>query len=182
MTDAIVLGFDPDGEAAFGVAILSGSRVTAGTVSSVREAMDRARAQCGGRKVVAAGIDTLLHWSTDRGSWRPAARRTVQFWTAGKREAAIVRHEREARLRPLSEDRGGYRARAAARCSTRTRKLRRVRARSLPDGAANLQWWRRRLCRIGTPRRGDHLGRRYCPAPGGGQVRGHARLNSKRVR
>lgn len=53
---------------------MAGSRVTAGTVSSVREAMDWARAQCGGRKVLAAGIDTLLHWSTDRGGWRPADR------------------------------------------------------------------------------------------------------------
>jgi hypothetical protein len=74
MLDEIVLGFDPGGESAFGVAILSGSTVTAGTVSSVREAMDWARAQCGGRTVASAGIDSLLHWSMDRGGWRPAHR------------------------------------------------------------------------------------------------------------
>jgi hypothetical protein len=54
MTDDIVLGFDPGGESAFGAAVLSGSRVTAGTVSSVQEAMDVARTQCGSLKVVAA--------------------------------------------------------------------------------------------------------------------------------
>jgi Protein of unknown function (DUF429) len=74
MTDDIVLGFDPGGESAFGVAILSESRAKTGTVSSVHEAMDWARAQCGDRKVVAAGIDTLLHWSTARGGWRPVDR------------------------------------------------------------------------------------------------------------
>lgn len=72
MMDDIVLGFDPGGQSAFGMAILSGSLVRTGTVSSVSEAMDWARAQCGNRNVVAAGIDTLLHWSTARGGWRPA--------------------------------------------------------------------------------------------------------------
>lgn len=74
MAKELFLGFDPGGGSTFGVAALSGSAVTASTVSSVREAVDWAIAQSGGRDVTAAGVDTLLHWSTHPGGWRPADR------------------------------------------------------------------------------------------------------------
>lgn len=72
MTESVILGFDPGGDSTFGVAMLSGPHVISNTVSSVREAIDWTIAQCGNREVTAAGIDTLLHWSTVRGGWRPA--------------------------------------------------------------------------------------------------------------
>lgn len=74
MTEEVFLGFDPGGGSTFGVAMLSQSAVTAFTVSSVTEAIEWAVAQCRDRRVTAAGIDTLLHWSTAPGGWRPADR------------------------------------------------------------------------------------------------------------
>ncbi len=72
MTAGVTLGFDPGGEESFGVAILSGPRATAATVSSVGEAIAWTKAQCCNTVPPAAGIDTLLHWSQAPGGWRPA--------------------------------------------------------------------------------------------------------------
>lgn len=70
----MILGFDPGGERAFGCALLDGGKVTSATVSSVDEAVNWARTKAGSRVPSAAGIDTLLHWTTARGGWRPCDR------------------------------------------------------------------------------------------------------------
>jgi hypothetical protein len=70
--DDVYLGFDPGGDRGFGVAILHGTYARAATVSAVSEAIDWALKQCGTNEPMAAGIDTLLHWSDGPGGWRPA--------------------------------------------------------------------------------------------------------------
>src|ERR1700689_2446213 len=69
--DDIYLGFDPGGDRKFGVAILNGSFVKTGVVSSVHDAMNWAENECQEQKPKAVGIDTLLHWSTCRSGTRP---------------------------------------------------------------------------------------------------------------
>jgi hypothetical protein len=73
--DDIYLGFDPGGERGFGVAILYGTDAAAATVSTVSDDMKWALSKCGMRQPIAAGIDTLLHWSDGPGGWRPADRK-----------------------------------------------------------------------------------------------------------
>jgi hypothetical protein len=70
--DNVYLGFDPGGDRGFGVALLRGTYARAATVSAVSEAIDWALKQCGTDQPIAAGIDTLLHWSDGPGGWRPA--------------------------------------------------------------------------------------------------------------
>jgi predicted nuclease with RNAse H fold len=72
--DDVYLGFDPGGGRGFGVAILRGSDARAATVSAVSEAIDWALKKCGTNEPMAAGIDTMLHWSDGPGGWRPADR------------------------------------------------------------------------------------------------------------
>ncbi|MBI5011425.1 MAG: DUF429 domain-containing protein [Methylocystis sp.] len=71
--EGIYLGFDPGGYGKFGVAIIDGNCVKASTVSTVDDAMKWAVDECKARarEPIAAGIDTLLHWATGRGGWRP---------------------------------------------------------------------------------------------------------------
>ena len=71
-SDDMFLGFDPGGRHGFGVALVAGTVVSAGTLDRVADAMAWATAQCGSRLPIAAGIDTLLHWSDAPGGWRPA--------------------------------------------------------------------------------------------------------------
>jgi hypothetical protein len=70
----IFLGFDPGGRRKFGVALLQGENASASTCSGVGEAVSWALNECRKTKPVAAGIDTLLHWSTDNGGMRNADR------------------------------------------------------------------------------------------------------------
>lgn len=67
----IYLGFDPGGDRSFGVALLQGDRMLASTVSNVDEAITWSVSECGSRQPIAAGIDTLLHWSTANSGTRP---------------------------------------------------------------------------------------------------------------
>ena len=67
----IYLGFDPGGDRRFGVALLEGDCVTTSTISSVADAINWAVQECGQRQPIAAGIDTLLHWTTTRSGLRP---------------------------------------------------------------------------------------------------------------
>lgn len=71
--EGIYLGFDPGGRCKFGVAIIDGNCVKASTVSTVDEAMKWAVDKCKARarEPKAAGVDTLLHWATGGGGWRP---------------------------------------------------------------------------------------------------------------
>ena len=66
------LGFDPGGINRFGVAIISGSLVSFKTVSNIKEAMEWAIEISRGQKPTAAGIDTILHWSTGQSGFRNA--------------------------------------------------------------------------------------------------------------
>jgi hypothetical protein len=67
----IYLGFDPGGDCRFGVALLDGDCVKASTVSTVDDAVKWAVDECGSRRPIAAGIDTLLHWATTKSGMRP---------------------------------------------------------------------------------------------------------------
>jgi hypothetical protein len=71
-TNDITLGFDPGGENGFGCCVLRADRLRIKTVSSIKEAMSWAVAECGGDVPISAGIDTLLHWSDGSGGWRRA--------------------------------------------------------------------------------------------------------------
>lgn len=73
--DDVYPGFDPGGDRGFGVAILRGSDARAATVSAVSQAIDWALKMCGTNEPMAAGIDTMLHWSDGPGGWRPADRK-----------------------------------------------------------------------------------------------------------
>jgi hypothetical protein len=70
-TEGDYLGFDPGGDNRFGVALLAGDRVKASTVSTVDDAVRWAIDECGSRRPIAAGLDTLLHWATTKSGWRP---------------------------------------------------------------------------------------------------------------
>jgi hypothetical protein len=63
----IFLGFDPGGRRKFGVALLQGENASASTCSGIGEAVSWALNECRNTKPVAAGFDTLLHWSTNNG-------------------------------------------------------------------------------------------------------------------
>lgn len=70
----IFLGFDPGG--VFGVSVLrlpahGPATAVVGSVRSVDDAVDWAVRQCRDETPRAAGIDTLLCWSTERCGWRP---------------------------------------------------------------------------------------------------------------
>jgi hypothetical protein len=65
------LGFDPGGDSRFGVALIAEGRVKASIVSTVGDAVKWAIDECGSRRPIAAGIDTLLHWATTESGWRP---------------------------------------------------------------------------------------------------------------
>ena len=82
--NAIYLGFDPGGHRAFGLAILEHGRVLSATVSSVEEAMSWTVSACDGREPVAAGIDTLLHWSDGASGWRPADKKLRMAYPAAR--------------------------------------------------------------------------------------------------
>jgi hypothetical protein len=70
----LFLGFDPGGEKRFGVATILGSKVSFGTVSNIREAVDWTVTACNGSLPSAAGIDTILHWGKGRSGFRNADR------------------------------------------------------------------------------------------------------------
>jgi Protein of unknown function (DUF429) len=82
--DNLSLGFDPGGEHGFGVSVLDGTEVSATTVSSVAEAFAWTIQRCGQRQPVAAGIDTMLHWSDAAGGWRPADKRLRAAYPAAR--------------------------------------------------------------------------------------------------
>jgi Protein of unknown function (DUF429) len=68
----IFLGFDPGGNGKYGVALLSGTDLSCCAVETTATAFEWAKRGCGLKKPVAAGIDTLLHWSDRRSGWRAA--------------------------------------------------------------------------------------------------------------
>jgi Protein of unknown function (DUF429) len=68
----IFLGFDPGGGRKFGVALVQGSNVRVATQSGIAAALSWARSECKAATPVAAGIDSLLHWSTGATGWRDA--------------------------------------------------------------------------------------------------------------
>lgn len=68
----IYLGFDPGGNRKFGVALLDRDVVSFGTVSTVDAAVAWVLENLSSRTPIAAGIDTLLHWSTGRSGDRHA--------------------------------------------------------------------------------------------------------------
>jgi hypothetical protein len=72
--EGIFLGFDPGGKNGFGAAILAGQEVATTIVSTVAGAMAWAVERCWSSVPVAAGVDTLLHWSDGASGWRPADR------------------------------------------------------------------------------------------------------------
>lgn len=75
----IFLGFDPGGASKFGVAILQNENVRASVCSGIREAVQWALKESQGARPVAAGIDTLLHWSTS-----PTGLREADRWLRAK--------------------------------------------------------------------------------------------------
>jgi hypothetical protein len=69
--DGIYLGFDPGGDCKFGVALVNRACMKTTTVGTVDCAMKWVVDACEGLKPKAAGIDTLLHWSTGKSGGRP---------------------------------------------------------------------------------------------------------------
>ena len=68
----LFLGFDPGGDKRFGVASIVGSKVSFGTVGSIKAAKDWAIEASNGIAPYAVGIDTILHWATGQGGFRQA--------------------------------------------------------------------------------------------------------------
>jgi hypothetical protein len=68
----LFLGFDPGGDKRFGVASLIGSKVSFGTVGSIKAAIDWAIETSNGTAPCAVGIDTILHWATGKSGFRQA--------------------------------------------------------------------------------------------------------------
>ncbi|MGO8614702.1 hypothetical protein ACC797_22850 [Rhizobium ruizarguesonis] len=68
----IFLGFDPGGAKGFGCCALRPSSIATATVSTIAQAIAWAITQCGNEWPIAAGIDTLLHWSDGPSGWRHA--------------------------------------------------------------------------------------------------------------
>jgi hypothetical protein len=75
-------GFDPGGKGRFGVAWLRGHEIRVETVGSVKAAVKWAEDVCEGRPL-AAGIDTLLHWSVGDGGNREAERYLRKYLRSG---------------------------------------------------------------------------------------------------
>lgn len=73
LRNKVFLGFDPGGKRRFGVAWLCGSRFGIGVVDSAADALTWAKRRCPSAPL-AAGIDTLLHWSLGHGGNRNAER------------------------------------------------------------------------------------------------------------
>lgn len=81
MNYAFLLGYDPGGEHAHGLALCEvaermgcwcpQSLITT-TASSLREVMTWVEVQAGGSRLLAVGLDTLTEWNTGPGGWRPA--------------------------------------------------------------------------------------------------------------
>ena len=76
MPNELIVGYDPGGDGAHGVALLSlvqgrPESVRARTCATVQEVIEYIE---GLGTVVALGVDTLTCWSTGRGGWRPADR------------------------------------------------------------------------------------------------------------
>ena len=86
--DSVFVGFDPGGERGFGVAVIVEAAVYSATVSTVAEAMTWAVKRCGDRIPVAAGIDTLLHWSDGPAGWRPADKQLRAAYPAMRNSVA----------------------------------------------------------------------------------------------
>ena len=80
--DRLFLGFDPGGHGKFGVASLVNATVRTSTVNSVTQAIAWARSLSGYSHPLAAGIDTLLHWSDGPSGWRPADRWLIETYSA----------------------------------------------------------------------------------------------------
>lgn len=72
MTAGVYLGLDPGGQRAFGVALLDGDITVFETVSTVDAAVAWVVERLSERSPIAAGIDTLLHWSGGRSGDRHA--------------------------------------------------------------------------------------------------------------
>ena len=81
MTTAFVIGYDPGGEGAHGVAALEvheeNSRwnpvaLQVIAARSLRDAVAWLEDGCRDRRIVAAGIDTMTEWNSGSGGWRPA--------------------------------------------------------------------------------------------------------------
>jgi Protein of unknown function (DUF429) len=81
----IFLGFDPGGDNKFGVALLDGICMKTTTVGTVDSAMKWVVKACGGLKPTAAGIDTLLHWSTGKSGIRPCDERLRASYRKAKK-------------------------------------------------------------------------------------------------
>lgn len=84
MTHAFLLGYDPGGEQAHGVALAEvvhsdGRWCVQGlhllTASSVGEVVVWVEGQTQGGRLLAVGLDTLTEWNSGPGGWRPA-----DFW------------------------------------------------------------------------------------------------------
>lgn len=82
MSAAFIVGYDPGGEGANGVAVvevgLEGGRwnpiapLRVKAARSLRDAVTWLNGTCRDGRIVAAGIDTLTEWNSGTGGWRPA--------------------------------------------------------------------------------------------------------------
>lgn len=81
MTPSYLLGYDPGGEHAHGLALCELEQVEGrwcprslhgATASSVREVVAWVEAQTEGGRILAVGLDTLTEWNSGNGGWRPA--------------------------------------------------------------------------------------------------------------
>lgn len=81
MTPSYLLGYDPGGEHAHGLALCEVAQVDGcwcprslqvATASSVREVLAWVEAQTQGGRILAVGLDTLTEWNSGNGGWRPA--------------------------------------------------------------------------------------------------------------
>lgn len=83
MNTAFVIGYDPGGKNAHGVAVLEvrkdnarwnpiADRLQVTATLSLREAVDWLDDRCRDGRIVAAGVDTLTEWNSGVGGWRPA--------------------------------------------------------------------------------------------------------------
>jgi len=84
VTRTCLLGYDPGGEHAHGLALYEVRQVKGRwcpqslqvvTVSSVREVVAWVVAQAAGARLLAVGLDTLTEWNSGSGGWRPS-----DFW------------------------------------------------------------------------------------------------------
>lgn len=82
MTSAFVIGYDPGGKGAHGLAMLEVGQENGRwspiapprleAACSLRDAVAWLDESCRGGRIVAAGIDTLTEWNSGPGGWRPA--------------------------------------------------------------------------------------------------------------